>query len=82
MLCREYVNDQFTKYVNRYGPGMVIYWFGFVDELQNGNSNLVLVDGFPAAADIVQLPCIQVSDDILTSELVPSADSSLSMLKV
>ena len=46
---------------------MVIYWFGFVDELQDGDDNLILVDGFPAEADIVQLPCIQVSDDTLTS---------------
>lgn len=64
-LCREYVKDQFSKYVNRYGPGMVVYWFGFVDELQEGESSLILVDSFPSAEDIVQLPRVHIPDDTM-----------------
>lgn len=61
----EYVNDQFTKYVNRYGPGMVVYWFGFVDELQEEDSSLILVDSFPSAEDMIQLPCLNIPDDVM-----------------
>ena len=64
-MCREYMKDQFTKYVNRYGPGMVVYWFGFVDELQEEENSLILVDSFPSTEDIVQLPCVHIPDDIL-----------------
>lgn len=60
------MKDQFTKYVNRYGPGMVVYWFGFVDELQEGESSLILVDSFPSAEDIVQLPCVHIPDDVMS----------------
>ncbi|KAL3158521.1 hypothetical protein ABBQ38_010749 [Trebouxia sp. C0009 RCD-2024] len=66
----EYVSDQFTKYVNRYGPGMVVYWFGFVDELQEEDSSLILVDSFPSAEDIVQLPCLNIPDDVMVGPRV------------
>ena len=45
--------QQFRGYVNRVGPGMVVYWFGFVAELQD-DSDILLADGFPDA-DIVRL---------------------------
>ena len=61
------MQEQFSKYVNRYGPGMVIYWFGFVDDLQDANSDLVLVDKFPSREDMTQLPCLPVPDDLVAS---------------
>ncbi|CAH1791558.1 unnamed protein product, partial [Owenia fusiformis] len=43
-----YLKDQFWSYWNRFGPGMVIYWFGFIDELDcNRNKGIILMDHFP-----------------------------------
>ncbi|OQR74106.1 hypothetical protein BIW11_09303 [Tropilaelaps mercedesae] len=37
---KSYTHDQFHSYVNRFGPGLVIYWRGFVDELQLQDTNI------------------------------------------
>ena len=49
--------EQFQGYVNRFGPGMVIYWHGIIDEL-NTDPNVLLVDAFPDTKDIVKLKMI------------------------
>lgn len=58
--CRQQCVEQFQKYVNRYGPGLVIYWFGYVQELQGCDDSIMLADSFPAAADLTLLPRLQV----------------------
>lgn len=43
-----YLKDQFWSYWNRFGPGLVIYWHGFVAQLDSNRSQgIVLADGFP-----------------------------------
>ncbi|XP_013419300.1 uncharacterized protein C15orf41 homolog isoform X1 [Lingula anatina] len=43
-----YLKDQFWSYWNRFGPGLVIYWFGFIDELDtNRDKGILLMDHFP-----------------------------------
>eukprot|EP01135_Chromosphaera_perkinsii_P006393 Nk52_evm122s485 gene=Nk52_evmTU122s485 len=43
-----YLRDQYWSYVNRYGPGLVIYWFGFIDELNClQGKGILLMDCFP-----------------------------------
>ncbi len=37
---------QFEGYRNRFGPGLVIYWFGFIDEL-NTMPGVQMLDHFP-----------------------------------
>ncbi|GMF19447.1 unnamed protein product [Phytophthora lilii] len=37
---------QLQGYVNRYGPGMVIYWFGHVAHLSS-DSDIFITDSFP-----------------------------------
>eukprot|EP00947_MAST-08B_sp_MAST-8B-sp1_P001784 g1784.t1 len=39
--------EQFEMYVNRYGPGMVVYWFGFIDSL-NTDPDVLLCDDWPS----------------------------------
>ncbi|XP_056282078.1 CDAN1-interacting nuclease 1 isoform X3 [Pseudoliparis swirei] len=49
---RTYLNEQFWSYWNRFGPGLVIYWYGFIEELDcQRDRGILLKDGFPS--DIV-----------------------------
>ncbi|XP_066550455.1 CDAN1-interacting nuclease 1 isoform X2 [Amia ocellicauda] len=51
---RSYLNDQFWSYWNRFGPGLVIYWHGFIEELDcHRERGILLKDCFPS--DIVTL---------------------------
>jgi len=34
-IHRGYLKDQLYSYWNRFGPGLVIYWFGYVEELES-----------------------------------------------
>lgn len=45
---KTYLKEQFWSYWNRFGPGLVIYWFGFIDELDlNRDKGIILMDHFP-----------------------------------
>uniref|UniRef100_M3XHR3 CDAN1-interacting nuclease 1 n=2 Tax=Latimeria chalumnae TaxID=7897 RepID=M3XHR3_LATCH len=51
---RSYLHDQFWSYWNRFGPGLVIYWYGFIEELDcHRERGILLKDCFPT--DIVTL---------------------------
>ena len=41
--------EQYTSYLNRYDSGLVIYWFGFVEEItaNNRDPRLLVLDDFP-----------------------------------
>ncbi|KAK7488342.1 hypothetical protein BaRGS_00020316 [Batillaria attramentaria] len=46
---RAYMNDQFWCYTNRFGPGLVIYWFGYIEELDtHGEDGIMLSDRLPS----------------------------------
>mmetsp|Transcript_28434 Transcript_28434/g.71414 ORF Transcript_28434/g.71414 Transcript_28434/m.71414 type:complete len:313 (-) Transcript_28434:1539-2477(-) len=51
---RQYLNDQFMAYVNRFGPGMVIYWFGFVSDI-DGNAGILIKDAFPDEIEMLEV---------------------------
>uniref|UniRef100_A0A182WB12 CDAN1-interacting nuclease 1 n=1 Tax=Anopheles minimus TaxID=112268 RepID=A0A182WB12_9DIPT len=52
---KRYVKDQLSSYGNRFGPGIVIYWFGYVETVadcpENGNY-VIVTDGFPDKDDM------------------------------
>lgn len=49
-----YLHDQFWSYWNRFGPGLVIYWYGFIQELDcNRERGILLKASFPT--DIITL---------------------------
>lgn len=50
-----YLRDQLWSYWNRFGPGMVIYWFGFIDDLNTRKHKGILVsDSFPESISLMQ----------------------------
>ncbi|XP_021923656.1 uncharacterized protein C15orf41 homolog isoform X3 [Zootermopsis nevadensis] len=43
-----YFKDQYLSYWNRFGPGLVIYWFGFVETLELHNEKCIIIrEDFP-----------------------------------
>lgn len=45
-----YLKDQLLCYWNRFGPGLVIYWFGYLDVIEKSaenNAMIILRDCFP-----------------------------------
>lgn len=45
---KTYLKEQYWSYWNRFGPGMVIYWFGFIEELDtNHEKGILLRDHMP-----------------------------------
>ncbi|KAM9777468.1 CDAN1-interacting nuclease 1 [Neosynchiropus ocellatus] len=55
---RTYLNEQFWSYCNRFGPGLVIYWHGFIGELDcQRDRGVLLRDGFPAEIVTLSRSC-------------------------
>ena len=52
------MQEQYQKYVNRYGAGLVVYWFGLIDELVDADESVVLSCTMPEASAISKLPCL------------------------
>lgn len=59
-IHQQQLQEQYQKYVNRYGCGMVIYWFGVIDELVGRSKAILLVSDFPSASEITTLPCLEM----------------------
>ncbi|XP_043484993.1 CDAN1-interacting nuclease 1 [Leptopilina heterotoma] len=47
-IHKKNVKEQFSSYWNRFGQGLVIYWFGFLDTLiQPSEKRFIILDHFP-----------------------------------
>lgn len=65
MLLRHQCQAQYQQYINRYGPGMVIYWFGFIDELAHETQDLLIMGSFPTTSMLTMLPALPLLDALL-----------------
>ena len=66
---KTYLRDQLWSYWNRFGAGLVIYWFGYIDDLKNSrnHSGILLSDSFPE--DIVEFdPSFGIEKLLLSGE--------------
>lgn len=47
----KYCTEQLSCYENRFGSGIVIYWFGFQEEILTAkhHNNLIVLDDFPSS---------------------------------
>jgi hypothetical protein len=50
------MEDQYNTYVNRYGSGLVIYWFGCLTGLGKVSTNVMVLDSFPSSSAVLTLP--------------------------
>lgn len=61
---QRYVQEQLASYGNRFGAGIVIYWFGYLDKVTEckENANIIFVaDKFPDKEDLVFLNCLPLA---------------------
>lgn len=57
---RKLLEDQYDSYVNRFGPGLVIYWHGYLKSVEAMKNDFVLVmDSFPQNEEITRLPSLE-----------------------
>ncbi|KAJ9599051.1 hypothetical protein L9F63_010508, partial [Diploptera punctata] len=49
-----YFRDQYLSYWNRFGPGLVIYWFGFIETLEQRTEKCIIIrEDFPTNITIM-----------------------------
>ncbi|XP_017879510.1 uncharacterized protein C15orf41 homolog isoform X1 [Ceratina calcarata] len=59
-IHQKYVKEQFLSYWNRFGPGLVIYWFGFLDNLiEPSEKRFIIMDHFPEIITYMDPTCIK-----------------------
>lgn len=61
-LCRTQLAEQYELYTHRFGRGMVIYWFGFVQGLDK-HEGVLVTDRFPDASAILQLQSLDLAEE-------------------
>ena len=52
---KEHAERQLRMYANRFGSGLVIYWFGHEKDVAAGETDILAMDAFPSPDDVVQL---------------------------
>eukprot|EP00462_Mataza_sp_D1_P012447 CAMPEP_0175155530 /NCGR_PEP_ID=MMETSP0087-20121206/21035_1 /TAXON_ID=136419 /ORGANISM="Unknown Unknown, Strain D1" /LENGTH=233 /DNA_ID=CAMNT_0016442713 /DNA_START=117 /DNA_END=815 /DNA_ORIENTATION=- len=74
-----YINDQYQSYVNRFGPGLVIYWFGCVEGLNtNSTSGVLALEDFPAPSQLQTMDICCEQNEALDRALLPGSEENKS----
>lgn len=72
-LKKDY-SDSVSSYVGRFGPGMVVYWFGFVSDCVDcpmlQDDGILVVDAFPHTSHTVMLPGSQLPSSASTGQCI------------
>uniref|UniRef100_A0A0A1WNP0 CDAN1-interacting nuclease 1 n=1 Tax=Zeugodacus cucurbitae TaxID=28588 RepID=A0A0A1WNP0_ZEUCU len=64
---KRYIQQQLYSYSNRFGAGIVIYWFGYHEDtprLPDNNVGIIVLDDFPSTENMVFL---NLTDDTCTT---------------
>lgn len=56
--------SQFRAYCNRFGSGLVLYWFGFVASL-NADDDVLLMDRMPVQKRIIRLQSTSLRENVI-----------------
>ena len=57
---RTYLKDQYLSYWNRFGTGLVIYWLGFLETIDQMNEKKIIVmSEFPSKITFMDPSCIK-----------------------
>jgi len=74
--CRHQLQEQYQRYVNRFGPGLVIYWHGFLEILNSKDQDVLVLDSFPSAKALTVLPQVPLDVDQASANCAPAAPVS------
>ncbi|XP_031831281.1 CDAN1-interacting nuclease 1 isoform X2 [Nomia melanderi] len=59
-IHHKYIKTQFLSYWNRFGPGLVIYWFGYLDTLaEPSEKRFIIMDHFPDNITYMDPACVK-----------------------
>lgn len=62
----KHLKDQLSCYENRFGSGIVIYWFGFQEEILSPEyNNLIILDDFPSNDQLKTLHSLYLNQSLL-----------------
>ena len=67
------MQDQYQSYINRFGPGLVIYWHGYLASLVSDNdpedAKVLIMSRFPGQEEIIQLPRLSLPREASESDI-------------
>ncbi|KAJ8924479.1 hypothetical protein NQ315_007276 [Exocentrus adspersus] len=71
---KEYMKSQYLSYWNRFGPGLVIYWFGYLQKIvEPADKRFIIRDHLPT--NLVQIPINTIANIFLKKKMEGQKDT-------